>query len=193
MRTTYCLHNGKEENMTPFEIFDWRKYDTLHAVTFSCSKKFIWKYFLYYRQVDLTVGISNYSMQHTMQLALNQLNEYYKNGYSNPLSSDIKSEYGGATLRVPIHGVIHSKIYLLLNSVTGSIRVVTGSANLSEAAFYNSKDQYEEIIVSDLKSDYEKYMKRYKEDILPNTMPYLPKDVKQYLKKLGYFQKKNNK
>ena len=94
---------------------------------------------------------------------------------------------------MPIHGVIHSKIYLLLNSVTGSTRVVTGSANLSEAAFYNSKDQYEEIIVSDLKSDYEKYMKRYKEDILPNTMPYLPKDVKQYLKKLGYFQKKNNK
>lgn len=185
--TSFCLLNGKPTELKIFDIFDFRKFDTFHGVTYSASRKFILKYLFNYRSLDLIVGIPKDAMQKEIHNTFEDMNNFYKVHYKKPSDFDLKKDFLGAEMYIPPRGVIHSKIYLLSNKKLGNYRVITGSANLSMAAFSNQKDQYEEINISDNKEDYDLYLNRYLE-LRNKTIGYMDMETKKYLRKLGYFK-----
>lgn len=185
--TTSVMLNGHFVKMSVFDIFDWRKYDHFVGVTYSASSKFVVKYLFYYRSIELIVGIANYNLQASIAKTFDNLNSYHQREWSTPLTTDVHKDFLGADLYIPRNGIMHSKIFLLSNPDEDRYRVVTGSANLSESAFNSSKNQYEEVIVSDSKADYDREMERY-EQIKQNAMGYVDRDTKEILRKKGYLR-----
>ena len=185
--TTFCIHNGQIEEMNTFDIFDYRKYDHFYGVTYSASRSFIIKYLFYYRLINLIVGIPRDYVQKEVQQTFEDINRYYKINNKKIADINLQHDFLGAEMLVPPRGVIHSKIFLLSNERLNNYRVITGSANLSQAAFSNNKDQFEDIVVSDSKKDYDLYFKRY-QALRDQSYGYMDQDTKRYLKRLGYFK-----
>lgn len=185
--TTFCIHNGQIEEMNTFDIFDYRKYDHFYGVTYPASRSFIIKYLFYYRLINLIVGIPRDYVQKEVQQTFEDINNYYKINNKKVADINLQHDFLGAEMLVPPRGVIHSKIFLLSNERLNNYRVITGSANLSQAAFSNNKDQFEDIIVSDSKKDYDLYVKRY-QALRDQSYGYMDQDTKRYLKRLGYFK-----
>lgn len=73
--------------------------------------------------------------------------------------------------------VIHDKIYLLKNSKNNETRIITGSANFTYNAFFNSK-QFEDIRIEDNNEGlYNIYSKRFKQ-IYKYTLDFIPERFK---------------
>lgn len=185
--TSFCLLNGEPKELKISDIFDFNKFNDFKGVTYSASRSFILKYLFYYQSIDLIVGIPQNRVQKEIQKTFEDLNNYYKINYKKPHDFDLNHDFLGAELHIPPRGIIHSKIYLLANKKKHNYRIITGSANLSLAAFSNQKDQYEEIVIEDNKAKYDLYLKRYKE-LKNKTFGYMDMDTKKYLRKLGYFK-----
>lgn len=185
--TSFCILNNQPVQLNIQDIFDFRKFNTFYGATYSASRSFILKYLFYYQQINLIVGAPLDRIQKEIQTTFEDLNNYYQ--VNNRKLSDINLDHDflGAEMYIPPRGIIHSKIYLLSNKKLNNYRVITGSANLSLAAFSNTKDQYEEINISDNKKDYDLYFKRYQE-LIKHTTGYMDPETKKYLRKLGYFK-----
>lgn len=185
--TSFCLLNGKPCELKISDIFDFNKFNRFNGVTYSASRAFILKYLFYYHEINLIMGIPYQNAQKEIQQTFEDLNNYYRVDYKKPCEFDVKHDFLGAELLIPVRGIMHSKIYLLSNPELNNYRVITGSANLSLAAFSNHKNQYEEIVISDNKHDYDLYFKRYLE-LKNKTFGYMDNETKNYLKRLGYFK-----
>lgn len=185
--TTFCLVDGKIKEMNPIEIFDWRLFNEFHGVTFSASRKFILKYLFYYKTIELVIGIPKDSVQRNIVKTFEDLNNYYKIDYRNPTNTDLKHDFLGAEAYFLPRGIVHSKIFLLSNQAKNKYRTIIGSANLSEAAFSNKKNQYEEIQIFNDKQHYNIAFKRY-QAILDKATGYIDPETKKHLKRMGYFK-----
>lgn len=159
--TSHVIYNDENVDWSIEDIFDVTKFDQLLGVTYSVSAKFIQTYLEKFEQTKLVVGINNESVQKAANGEINKAT--FKNMMINVLKSsstklfdqlDDKSRNKVINhqieLKVPSIGYeIHSKFYLLKNSETGATRTIIGSANLSQAAFDNSLNQFEEIFIFD--------------------------------------------
>lgn len=185
--TSLCILNGEIRKLNISDIFDFRLFNDFKGVTYSASRKFILKYLFYYQSIDLILGIPQTRMQKEINQTFEDLNNYYGINNKRPNDFDLDHDFLGAQMYIPMRGIMHSKIYLLSNKQQNRYRVITGSANLSLAAFSSDKNQYEEIIISDDKNDYDRYFQRYIE-LKNKTFGYMDLETKKYLQKLGYFK-----
>lgn len=179
--STYVTYNNKPVQMNIIDIFDPR-FDTIKAITFSASRKFLLKTFFYFADIELILGIPNASIQQEIYNTLADLSDYHRSHKS--MITETRKFYE-ASCRIPSKGIIHNKIYLLSNK--DSVRTITGSANLSTAAFDTTSNQHENIIISDDPNVYQNYLAQYNK-IRNSTMPYVDSETKKYLQRKGYYQ-----
>ncbi|BAP84696.1 hypothetical protein LOOC260_101170 [Paucilactobacillus hokkaidonensis JCM 18461] len=187
--TSHVIYNDENVDWSIEDIFDVTKFDQLLGVTYSVSAKFIQTYLEKFEQTKLVVGINNESVQKAANGEINKAT--FKNMMINVLKSsstklfdqlDDKSRNKVINhqieLKVPSIGYeIHSKFYLLKNSETGATRTIIGSANLSQAAFDNSLNQFEEIFIFDDSPLYANLTKHFEQNIAPILTDYFPNEL----------------
>ncbi|MDF7638295.1 phospholipase D family protein [Lactobacillus sp. ESL0791] len=195
IKTTNVLYENQPVTWSIRQIFDKEKYDTLVGVTYSVSPKFVNQYLESFKQVTLVVGIPEGSIQAATNEELIKATVKYANKqtvkkeslkFFGNLRAPVKQEILDRkfVMKVPQPGYsIHSKFYLLENSQTGQTRVIVGSANLSNQAFDNNFNQFEEVLLYDNSPLYEVMEKHYKQDLAPILTDYLPQELFKIVKK----------
>ncbi len=167
------------------EIFDITKYNKMRAVTYSASPNFLNKYLIDFDSVEIVVGINEDRVQSAVNDIANNIKskvlssicnepiKYYEN-----LDINLKNKLNEKSfdIKVPLGFTIHSKFYLLENTKTLDNRVILGSANLSEHAFSNKSNQFENIIIYDNSPLYDIQDELYK-SYEPYLTHYFPKDL----------------
>ena len=183
--STYVRHNNEIKRMSTSDIFDSRKFNTIKAITFSGSRSFIVNTFFNYTDIELIVGISNQTVQNIVYNSFCDLTDYHRKHNSIITMPNDTRKFIEANCRIPVKGVIHSKLYLL--SGPDNYRTIQGSANMSKSAFNNESNQFENIIITDGYEAYKKNLSYYNE-LRDKTMPYVDSETKKQLKRYGYFK-----
>ena len=75
--STYVTYNNKPVQMSIIDIFD-PKFDTIKAITFSASRKFLLKTFFYFADIELILGIPNATVQQEIYNTLADLSDYHR-------------------------------------------------------------------------------------------------------------------
>ncbi len=169
-------------NMKYTDIFDAAKYNELHAITYVSSPTFFSKTVAGFNKVEIILGINDSDLLNNFTHSLDKLlNIKDRVDFWNSLNDKVKESIAqdNILIRFSSNFPIHSKLYLLKNTSTDNTRVVLGSANLTDAAFSNTK-QFEDIIIidNDLSLFNIYYEQRFK--ILFNEcVDYIPDRVKK--------------
>ncbi len=168
-------------NLTVDQIFDFKRYNVLHAITFVSSSKFFFDISKEFEEVKLILGIGDGNVSDAFKqgiMPLIDIEERINLFNIAPKSIKKKIRDNSYVIRYSKNGnPIHSKIYLLENNDNGENRLVLGSANLTDTAFNNTK-QYEEVLIYDNSPLFDIYTKRFK-DIYNQTVDYIPDKVKR--------------
>lgn len=177
----HAIKDNQEVDLNVKEIFDSKRYDTLHAITFVSSPKFFFDISKEFEEVKIILGIGDGNVSEVFEQGIIPLiNVEERIDFFNTAPSKIKEKIRNEKylIRYSKNGnPIHSKIYLLKNSETLETRLVIGSANLTDVAFNNTK-QYEEILIFDNSSLFDIYTKRFN-DIYNQTVDYIPEKMKR--------------
>ncbi len=171
--------NGKCEDLTWRELFNTRVYDTLKCVTYVSSGAFFEKSVSDFDNVTIVIGIEKGDVKRAFDESIRARMQGEGEKLFSCLSDSGKGRIIDKSLNVRYslsNTIIHSKIYLLSNGVTGKTRVIIGSANLTESAFSNNVLQYEDVIVFDDSEYYDIYNSRF-EAILEKTADFIPEDT----------------
>lgn len=194
LKTTNILYENEPINWTIEQIFDQQKFDELLGITYSVSPKFVNQYLEGFRQVMLVVGIPEGTIQAATNDELIKTTVKYANKqtakkdalkFFGNLKSPLKQEIldHKIEMQVPQAGYsIHSKFYLLKNSQTNDTRVIVGSANLSNQAFDNHFNQFEEVFIYDNSSLYDVLYSHYLQDLGPILTDYFPQELFKVVK-----------
>lgn len=184
--STCVILDGCSTNLTWRGLFDSKEYDTLSCVTYVSSPNFFVKSVGDFQNVHIIIGIEKEDVRkafaESMATRLNNEGTKFfellpESGKQKVLEQRMKIRFSKA------NSIIHSKFYLLSNSVNGNTRLITGSANLTQTAFDNSIQQYEDVIAFDNHPLFEIYQKRF-EYLNTVTENYIPKEaIEKY--KLG--------
>jgi hypothetical protein len=180
----HVMSNGNSINVNYSDLFDYKKYDTLLAVTYVSSPSFFSKVIRGYEKVEIILGIDNADINRSFaegaaDLLMAKGSDFFK-GLDNSIKEKVVNNYLNVRY-ADLGTLIHSKIYLLSNSKTGTKRVVIGSANLTESAFNNDIPQYEDVIVFDEENIYKLYLSRY-QAIHEKTIDFIPEKAKAKFK-----------
>lgn len=185
--TIHIVKDGKEEKLRIEEIFDKDKYDYFIGVTYSVSSSFVNNYLKDFKDIEIVIGIDNDLIKNSInKLAKNLQNNISKQIQGEPIrffekldrKSKFKLNKNELKLWVSNTYVIHSKFYLLWNE-NGDNRLILGSANLSNMAFYNKSSQFENIVIFDNSKLFDIYLKYYKENLSKILCDYIPKELKK--------------
>lgn len=171
--------NGKCEDVTWHELFDTSLFDTLRCVTYVSSGAFFEKSVSGFTNVTVVIGIEKGDVKRAFDESIRARIQGEGEKLFGDLPDYAKSRIvdKSLSLRYSISDtIIHSKIYLLSNSLTGKNRVILGSANLTESAFSNKVSQYEDVIVFDDSEYYDIYSSRFNA-ILEKTSNFIPEDT----------------
>ena len=172
------LYNDEAYEGEIQHLFDASKYDKLFICTFVSSPKYFFKQTQAFDEVELLLGIEDNDNAQKYLFDPKYTNEFFKS-----LDKTTLEKIASDKIRIrfaSVGSMIHSKIYILVNSDLNASRVMIGSANYSASAFGNTK-QFEELLVYD--SEYNKkfadfYIQRY-DEIRANTLDFVPQRVKQ--------------
>ncbi|KIS02887.1 phospholipase D family protein [Paucilactobacillus wasatchensis] len=189
LRTSHVVYNNQTVDWDIETIFDATKFDQLLGITYSVSAKFIQTYLEKFNHTKLVVGINNDAVQNAANSEINKAT--FKEAMAQVLKSSSTKLFDNLDeksrdkvinhtmeLQVPSIGYeIHSKFYLLKNSKTGATRTIVGSANLSQAAFDNSINQFEEILIFDDSPLYDILMTQFEDNIAPILTDYFPREL----------------
>ena len=175
------LYNDKSEEFNFDRIFDHNSFDEISIITFVSSPRFFFEKVKPFKKVTLILGIEDNASISRFYFDPVAQNEFYKDADDETISN-IKN----GNLKIyfsPLNTSIHSKLYILKNSSTGSTRIVLGSANFTENAL-SGKRQFEEIIVYD--DNYNEALVRFYEErysyILKHCVDFIPERLKKKLK-----------
>lgn len=171
--------NGICEDVSWHELFDTKEYDTLKCVTYVSSGAFFEKSVSGFLNVTIVIGIEKGDVRRAFDESLRARMQGEGAKLFSELSDDGKNRIIDRSLTVKYSlsdTIIHSKIYLQSNSTTGKNRVIIGSANLTESAFSNSVQQYEDVLVFDDSELYNIYNRRFNA-ILEQTADFIPEDT----------------
>lgn len=175
------LYNDKSEEFNFDRIFDHNSFDEISIITFVSSPRFFFEKVKPFKKVTLILGIEDNTSISRFYFDPVAQNEFYKDADDETISN-IKN----GNLKIyfsPLNTSIHSKLYILKNSSTGSTRIVLGSANFTENAL-SGKRQFEEILVYD--DNYNEALVRFYEErysyILKQCVDFIPERLKKKLK-----------
>ncbi|HON80273.1 MAG TPA: phospholipase D family protein, partial [Spirochaetota bacterium] len=175
------LYNDKSEEFNFDRIFDHNSFDEISIITFVSSPRFFFEKVKPFKKVTLILGIEDNASISRFYFDPVAQNEFYKDADDETISN-IKN----GNLKIyfsPLNTSIHSKLYILKNSSTGSTRIVLGSANFTENAL-SGKRQFEEILVYD--DNYNEALVRFYEErysyILNKCVDFIPERLKKKLK-----------
>lgn len=180
----HIVANGSSSRQNYADLFDYKKYDTLYAVTYVSSPAFFSKVIKGYERVEIILGIDNADVNRAFAQGTSDLISAKGADFFKELDDGIKDKVANDIVSVryaDIGTLIHSKIYLLSNTNTGAKRVIIGSANLTESAFNNDIKQYEDVLLFDDESYYELYFARY-QAIYKDTVDFIPEKAKEKFK-----------
>ena len=176
--------NGKCEDISWTELFDASKFDTIKCATYVSSGAFFEKSISDFSNVTIIIGIEKGDVKRAFDESIRA--RMYGEGdklFGN-LSKECKERIIKKSFNIRYslsNSIIHSKFYLLSNSLTGKNRVIMGSANLTESAFSNNIKQYEDVLVFDDSEYYEIYNNRFTA-ILEQTADFISEDTKEKYK-----------
>lgn len=188
IRFLHIVKNGQSIDCSLQEIFDSSMFNELYAITYVSSAKFFSRVVKNFVKVQFVLGIPDTGVLNQFATNVEKfINVEERIRFWNELDEEIKGKFQDEqiTLRFTTFGSpplsIHSKIYLLANHDNDTYRVIIGSANLTENAF-QSKRQFEEIMIFDDKPLYDVYFARFKE-IYAKTVDYIPDECTRKGKK----------
>lgn len=177
--TTCVVLNGVCTDISWRELFDRKKYDSLTCVTYVSSAGFFTKSVGGFQNIRLIIGIEKADVRKAIAESINSRVMKEGTKFFEELPEDSKKRLMDRNIEIRFSKtefIIHSKFYLLFNSVTGENRVIFGSANLTHTAFDNAIKQYEDIMVFDNCPLFDIYMKRF-EHIYSSTEDYVPAET----------------
>lgn len=180
----HIVVNGSSEKQSYADLFDYKKYDTLFAITYVSSAAFFSKVIKGYGQVEIILGIDNDDVNRAFAKGTSDFLSVKGLDFFKGLDDNTKEKVVNNIVSVryaDIGTLIHSKIYLLSNTKTGAKRVIIGSANLTESAFNNDIKQYEDVLVFDDEKYFDLYLQRYKA-IHKDTVDFIPTKAKEKFK-----------
>lgn len=193
MKTLNIIKNNESNpNLTIPEIFDTSRYSKFQGVTFSAGGSFIQKYFKDFESFDLILGIQEEKHQQALSASLDVINNLKANiakqmadepiSFFQKLTIDIQKKFlnHNFELSVPIANTIHSKFYLLSSETEN--RLIVGSANLSDQAFNEHSNQFENILIFDNHPLFDEFQK-YFDELKTTTTNYFPKSLESTLHK----------
>lgn len=182
--TLHITQNGRVVDLSINQIFDCQKYNQFIGITFSISPTFMNDYLSGFEKLGLIVGIQEERVRQGANMAAKTIASKLTRDLNNEpaelysgLSTDFrkKIDIKAVELFVPLAHTIHSKFYLLENNRNKETRIILGSANLSEHAFNNTYNQFENIIILDNDPLYDVYLEYYQKILRPVTINYFPK------------------
>lgn len=189
------LNNQVKENVEISDIFDSEKYDVFKGVTFSIDQNFVEKHLSNFKEVTVVVGIQDSSVQERgLSPEQKQIQQMIENNKVLSLGLPIKMFENFSRkvqdqildnkyqLRIPLSKTIHTKLYLLENSVTGENRLVIGSANLSNQAFSGTTPQLELLEIRDNSELFPVYENYFDTEIISETVDFFGSSVRQKAK-----------
>lgn len=183
--TLNIIKDNKCVNLSVEEIFDKKMYDHFIGVTYSISSSFVNTYLKDFKTCDIVVGIDdNFVKNNINNLAKNFTNNVMMalKGDSIKLYTDLdinlKEKLGKKEFNVHISNthIIHSKFYLLWNDI-GNTRLIVGSANLSNIAFNQNSNQFENILIFDNNELFDVYKSYYENNLSKVLTNYFSKDL----------------
>lgn len=184
--TLHITQNGKVVDLSIDQIFDCQKYNQFIGITFSISPSFMNNYLSGFEKLELIVGIQEKRVQEGANIAAKAIASKITRDLNNEpaelyngLTTDFRKKIDKKTVElfVPLTHSIHSKFYLLEDNKTKETRIILGSANLSEHAFNNTYNQFENIIIFDNDPLYDIYLEYYRNNLRPVTTNYFPKEL----------------
>ncbi len=173
------VKDGVCEDLSWRELFDTNTYDTLRCVTYVSSGSFFDKSVSGFSDVTIVIGIEKGDVKRAFDESIRARLQAEGEKLFFDLSDDAKKKVLNKSLTVRYslaNTIIHSKLYLLSNSKTGKKRVIIGSANLTESAFSNDVQQYEDVLVFDDINYYDIYEKRFAA-IVEHTADFIPEET----------------
>lgn len=192
MSNFIILNNQVKENVEISDIFDSEKYDVFKGVTFSIDQNFVEKHLSNFKEVTVVVGIQDSSVQERgLSPEQKQIQQMIENNKVLSLGLPIKMFENFSRrvqdqildnkyqLRIPLSKTIHTKLYLLKNSVTGDNRLVIGSANLSNQAFSGTTPQLELLEIRDNSELFPVYENYFDTEIISETVDFFGSSVRQ--------------
>lgn len=177
--STCVIIDGECKNVDWRDLFDGEKYDTLSCVTYVSSVDFFLKATKSFKNIKIIIGIDKEDVRRAIaeNIRANANDDGEK--FFEKLSESDKRRLIDKDIVVrysKVDAVIHSKIYLLENAVTGDNRVIIGSANLTNTAFECKINQFEEVMVCDNDPIFDIYKRRY-DYLYAQTEDYVPRNV----------------
>lgn len=192
MSNFIILNNQVKENVEISDIFDSERYDVFKGVTFSIDQNFVEKHLSNFKEVTVVVGIQDSSVQERgLSPEQKQIQQMIENNKILSLGLPIKMFENFSRkvqdqildnkyqLRIPLSKTIHTKLYLLKNSVTGDNRLVIGSANLSNQAFSSTTPQLELLEIRDNSELFPVYENYFDTEIISETVDFFGSSVRQ--------------
>lgn len=179
------INNERYDNVKIEDIFDNKKYNHFLGITYSISADFVNKYLKDFDTCTIVIGIQNDSIKEKInQLAKNLKKNIQEQIEHKPielyeeLDIDVKEKISKKEMEVLISNVyiIHSKFYLLWND-NGDNRIILGSANLSNQAFNDNTNQFENIVVYDNSKLFDEYKKYYDLNLSKILHSYFPQEL----------------
>lgn len=174
-KTLFITLNGERRDLKIEEIFDVSKYNKIKAVTYSVDESFINNYFSGFSEVELIIGIPDSKVQARGYNAIknilnfnNQISKEEQMNFFEKLSRKNQNHIMERKwkLKVPFKVSIHSKFYLL-EGKNEETRLIVGSANLSNQAFSEKSNQFENIMIFDNSEIFSEYSRHF--DILSSS------------------------
>lgn len=186
IKTLHVIKDNENcENITISDIFDSKKYNYFLGITYSISSHFVNEYLKDFETCTIVVGIPNDNIKNEINLlAKNVKANIQKQLDHRPielyeeLDFSIKEKLSKKEMEVLISNiyVIHSKFYLLWNDM-GENRVILGSANLSNQAFNENTNQFENVIIFDNTNMFDEYKKYYDRTLSKILHSYFPQEL----------------
>lgn len=177
----YCcvVIDGVCQNVSWESLFDSNKYDTIDCVTYVSSSGFFAKTVSGFKKVRIIIGIDKENVRQSFFKGISDRIHNKGLEFFEELSDDSKKKIIDADWIVRFSQpdkIIHSKFYLLSNSITGDTRFIMGSANLTNTAFSNRISQYEDVIVENNSPLFDIYKKRFNV-IYEASEDYIPRET----------------
>ena len=177
------MYNGEETVMSVSDIFDSSRFDTLRAVSYSVGGKFAANILSGFQKVIFVVGLERETAKAYVMGSLDKnlrdiVLDTPKKDFEE-LDDDMRDRVCSGDINVIVPRgsmLVHSKLYLMENTVTGETRCVMGSANLSERAFAGD-GQYEIVLIYDNKEQYYGACLRHFSQIESKSGEYFPKEM----------------
>lgn len=182
VKNSMCVFkDGKFVNMDWHEIFDTERFDELRAVTYVSSASFFSSAVRGFKKAVVIIGIEDSEFKSAFSESVKSRLNDEGTKFFEALPDEDKNKVVTKQIDIrysDIRYLIHSKIYLLSNSITKEKRTVIGSANLTAAAMGKDIKHYEDIVVYDDESAWNEYIKRF-DEIYIHTIDFVKENVRK--------------